>query len=81
MTVGLADYAFWGSVEWQTMLGFALRIMLSDHTNKLTNDKMVYKKILLISWIGPVFVLVTLYAGILTAMLTRPGTVLPDGKT
>ena len=71
--VGLADYVFWGSVKWQTLIGFALRILLSEHVKKLPNDKMAYQKILLVSWIGPVFVLVTLYAGTLTAMLARPG--------
>ena len=70
--MGLADYVFWGSVKWQTLFGFVLRIFLSEHAHKPTNDKMVYQKILLISWMGPVFVLVTLYAGTLTAMLARP---------
>ena len=70
--MGLADYVFCGSVDWEALIGFVLRIALSENDSNLPENKWAYQKLFLICWISSVFVLVQSYAGNLTAMLTRP---------
>ena len=70
--MGLADYAFSGYADWEALIGFVLRIALSENDSNLPEHKWKYQKIFLIFWISPVFILVVAYAGNLTAMLTRP---------
>ena len=70
--MGLADYAFCGSVDWEALIGFILRTSLSENDSALPENKWAYQKILLVFWISSVFILIQSYAGNLTAMLTRP---------
>ena len=70
--MGLADYVFSGTVDWEALIGFTLRIALSENDSNLPENKWAYQKMFLLFWISSVFVLVQSYAGNLTAMLTRP---------
>ena len=70
--MGFADYAFSGYADWEALIGFVIRIALSENDSNLPEHKWKYQKIFLMFWISPVFILVVAYAGNLTAMLTRP---------
>ena len=70
--MGLADYVFCGTVDWEALVGFILRTTLSENDSNLPENKWAYQKLFLIFWISSVFVLIQSYAGNLTAMLTRP---------
>ena len=70
--MGFADYTFSGYADWEALIGFVIRIALSENDSNLPEHKWKYQKIFLMFWISPVFILVVAYAGNLTAMLTRP---------
>ena len=61
-SMGLANYSFDGSVMWDTVSGFALRIVLVEPADKLY-VKCNYQKIFTIVWIWSFFVLAKSYAG------------------
>ena len=62
VSMGLANYLFYGIVRWDTVSGFALRIVFVESADKL-NVKCIYQKIYTIVWIWSFFVLAKSYAG------------------
>ena len=67
-----ADYIFFGMAKWKQLSGFVLRNVFSEHA-EMPPIKKAYQNILIITWVGAIFLLVQCYAGNLTAMLTAPG--------
>ena len=66
--MGLADYVFFGSVNWNYLVGFVHRIMYNQGVENL-KDSQLYQKILIIAWALPIFVVAQLYSGTMTALL------------
>ena len=50
--MGLADYLCFGSVDWEALIGFTLRVVLSENDSNLPENRRAYKKILLMFWIS-----------------------------
>ena len=65
------EYIAIGKVNWDNVVGFALRNVLSETMKKLPNKKH-YEKILVLVWIWSCSIIVWSFAGNLTAMITRP---------
>ena len=70
--MGLSEYLYDGSVDWDSLCGFVLRNTLSEQNCKPIDYTQAYQKVLIIVWLLSVFVLVQSYAGSLTAMLAKP---------
>ena len=69
--MALADFIYFGRIEWISLLGFVIRNAFSEHSD-LPDNKRTYQKILIIVWLASIFVIVQSYAGNLTAILTAP---------
>ena len=72
----LMNYLYSGSTDWETSGSFVLRNALSEHINRLP-DKEDYQKVLVATWAWVTLVLVTAYAGNLTAIITTPALNIP----
>ena len=70
LAMGLADYAYCGNFNWDTVAGFVLRNVFLENVAKLP-DRALYQRLFVITWIWCVFVVAQSYAGNLTAMITR----------
>ena len=66
--MGLADYVFFGGVNWNYIVGFVHRIMYNQGVENL-KDSQLYQKILIIAWAFPIFVFDQMYLGTMTALL------------
>ena len=71
LVMGVADYIATKDIDWNTLIGFVLRNVFTEHLGRIP-DSMAYKKILVFVWAWACFVLVMSFAGNLTAMITRP---------
>ena len=60
--MGLANYIFLGSVRWDRVSGFALRIVFVEPAVTLY-EKYAYQKLFTLVWIWSFFVLAKSYAG------------------
>ena len=65
------DYLASGQINWDALVGFILRNVLSENIITMP-DKKFHQKILVFVWLWACFILVMSYAGNLTAMITRP---------
>ena len=74
IVMGLANYFYLGSGDWNTLSGFIIRNALSEQNSKLPDhaSARVYQKILIITLLWCALVLVQAYSGNLTAMLAKP---------
>ena len=74
IVMGLANYFYLGSGDWNTLSGFIVRNALSEQNSKLPDhaSARVYQKILIITLLWCALVLVQAYSGNLTAMLAKP---------
>ena len=72
LTMGLADYFFWGYADWDNISGFVLRNVLSAKNYRTPHCTQAYQIILIGTWIWCMHLLVLSYASNLTAMLTKP---------
>ena len=70
LSMGVADYIATRYIDWDTLVGFVLRNVFTEHTS--VPDKEYYQKIFIIVWTWSTFVLVMAFSGNLTAMITRP---------
>ena len=70
ISMGVADYIATRYIDWDTLVGFVLRNVFTEHTTM--PDKEYYRKIFIIVWTWSSFVLVMAFSGNLTAMITRP---------
>lgn len=68
--MGLADYIATRHIDWDTLAGFVLRNVFTEHGT--TPDRESYQKILVFVWTWSSFILVMAFAGNLTAIITRP---------
>ena len=66
--MGLADYVFFGLVNWDYMVGFFHRTILNQGVENL-KDSQLYQKIFITAWVFPVFIFVQVYLGTMTALL------------
>ena len=71
LSMGAADYIANRDINWDTVVGFVLRNVFSEHLKRMP-DKKSYQKIYVLVWTLCCFVLVMAFAGNLTAMITRP---------
>ena len=71
LAMGLADYTYSRSADWDRLFDFILRNALSEQNSRPPNHTKAYQKILIITWLWSVLVLVQSYAGNLTAMLAK----------
>ena len=71
LTMGTANYFFYGSFNWKEAFGFVIRNAFSEHS-ELPDNRRPYQKLLIIIWAWSTFVLVQAYAGNLIALLALP---------
>ena len=71
VTMGLANHFFWGFADWGDQFAFVLRNIVREQC-KLPNYKVIYQKVLILSWIWSIMVLVHSYSCNLTALLAKP---------
>ena len=72
----MANYVFTGCSDWEASLSFVLRNALSEHINMLP-DKHMYQRLLIAIWSWVTLVIITAYAGNLTAIITTPALNIP----
>lgn len=65
-----------GSADCEASVSFVLRNALSEHIKRLP-DKHLYQKLMIIVWSWMTFILITAYAGNLTAFITTPALNIP----
>ena len=68
IVMGLADYVFFGYINWDYIVGFFHRGLLNQGVHNL-KDRQLYQKILIAAWFFPVFILKQEYLGYMTALL------------
>ena len=68
IVMGLADYVFFGYINWEYIVGFFHRGLLNQGVHNL-KDRQLYQKILIAAWLYPVFILKQEYLGYMTALL------------
>ena len=67
----LADYFYFSSFRnWETSVGFVVRVACLDHSSHLGGDRK-YSKLFVMVWTWAALVIATSYAGTLTALITR----------
>ena len=71
LAMGVADYIATRVIDWETLVGYVLRNVLTEHAKRIP-DKESYQKMFVIVWTFSSFVLVMAFCGNLTAMITRP---------
>ena len=72
LAMAFANYIFYGNADLHFLTGFILRSVLSDHNGGPGRPTKIYEELLMITWILSMFVLVSSYAGNLTAILAKP---------
>ena len=72
----LMNYLYSGYANWESSGGFVLRNAFSEHHANMP-DKNLYQKLLVIVWAWVMFILISAYAGELTAFITKPALNLP----
>ena len=72
IAMALADYFYYGFIDWDDLGGLLVRNVLSEQNFRLPDRAQVYQKILDIIWIWSMLVIVQAYSGNLTAMLAKP---------
>ena len=68
IVMGLADYIFFGFVNWDYVVGFKVRTFFNQGVERL-QDSQLYQRFLIIGWLFPVFIFLQVYLGTMTAML------------
>ena len=71
LAMAMADYLYFGHVNWESLIGFVGRTAL--HTDiKDKKGQRLYQKLFIITWTGAFLILYHAYAGTLTAILAIP---------
>ena len=73
---GLLDLLSSGLANWTAVAGFALRNVLVEHMGKMPATR-AHQKAALLGWIWFAFIITTIYAGSLKAMIMRPRLIMP----
>ena len=71
LAMAVTNYLKGVKIDWAPLVGFVLRNILSENLSKIP-DKYNHQKILTCIWMLVSFILVTCYAGNLTAMISTP---------
>ena len=71
MIIWAADFTYQGTVEWQSAVSFVVRAVCSEYTRIMPTEK-YYQKCLVWCWVASYFIIVSSYAGNLTAMIMKP---------
>ena len=69
---GLMDCLYFGSVNWNEISDFVIRNALSEQNFEIPCRTKTYQRLLVIIWLWSSMILVSSYAGNLTAMLSKP---------
>ena len=72
MIMVIANWEYFGDMKWEVFASFVIRTSVMEQRVECPPANRLYQKILILSWIVPLFVLITGYVGNMTALITKP---------